>query len=631
MSFVQGDETEWLVADGKGLFAMGTARGVRTRKYHSFMSSIAGRLETNFIADFDLNCHGKPLSTHLYASSNGPVRYPKGEVKLEAFEATPWPRWNWRLEEGSLQVALQSLVSGGFALHFEWDGATSAPLRILPLFAFRPLHGLGGAAVEARALRDSVQFRSQAAASNAVHDVFIGSRTPFEWRAENAWYRNFHYPIEQERGYDSTEDLFSAGSFEFKLKPGQTMQLSFALAPLVSTAEQRDRRDEPRAAAAPVSRLEDFMLENPPGIVAGYPWFGEWGRDTFISLPGIWAGVALADASKLDRVSSWTLELAEHWAKFIERDGMMPNVITTNGPQWDSADATLWFTHALASLWSMALARGATDFAQMLKARLRRALAAAIESIRAGTHRYLSIRADGLLVTSGNHTTWMDARLNGAAATPRNGVLPEINALWVQAHGLRLLWEERRGDRVLELARRAIALDVEMERPNIVFMYSLPLGPSVLAGEIDLTQFLKRDAEALSEHFLTPVGLRTLKPDAQGYRDCYSGDQPSRDRCYHQGPAWGWLLGHYEMAARRFHAWGWPAPLPPAVSSSVSSSLKLSTIDGHFAELFDAEAPWSPRGAPAQAWSLACRAEARAQVAWKMDERLERILRETIL
>lgn len=592
---------EWLVADQYGYFAMGTSTGTRTRKYHGFLAGIAGRAEKNLLAQLDLTCNDQPLWTHAYQSSTGFVEHPDGAKRIKAFRSRPWPAWIWELDTGALEGELSALAEGGFRLALTWRGKERAKLLVRPLWAMRPLHGLGASATSAVVRATSIEFGGEAC---------IETNLPFQWTAETTWYRNFFYAEEKARGYDSVEDLHSAGHLELTLSKDQTLHLD-----ILHGAAGKSRA--PRARKTP---LEDFVLRNPAGVVAGFPWFGEWGRDSFIALPGITAGLADADQAAIPEIASWTIEALERWSGFLEREGMLPNVITPEGPQWESSDATLWWTHSLAALWAFGLSNPRLGLAEPLARRFKRPLELAIDSIERGRHRYLSVDGSGLLRTSGDSTTWMDARVEGKAATPRNGFLPEINALWFQARCLRTLWTGSKDPNLIQIAKSLLERAHEKERPNIVFFHSLPLAPSFVLSRIEA---MRRDAHLLADSFATPVGLRTLAPGQPQYNACYDGAQPVRDRCYHQGPVWGWLKGHYEMALQRFARAGIVSEAQPTARGT-----QLSTIDGHFAELFDAEAPFAVRGAPAQAWSLACAEESRLRKAWNVDDRLQAVIRE---
>jgi len=591
-------DREWLVADGHGHFAMGTAAGTRTRKYHTFCSAIAGRGERHWLALLDLECHGIGLWTHLYRAEHRDVSHPGGHWYLSKFQVQPMPEWLWDLPQGKLTAKLNALESGGFEYLIEWTPRTrgeEAPLTIRPFWAMRSLHQLGSPRVEAKPEGNAIAFVAAGANQEENRFTILVDDHPYEWRApldESArTYRNFSYPEESRRGYPHVENLSVAGQIELQIKSRSIVRL--VLVP--PTVKQ-----ESALASKPLKRshpLQDFVLENPSGIVAGYPWFGEWGRDTFISLPGIAAGLSHdAKPAVKKEIAQWSTRVLDRWSGWVESDGMLPNLIEVAGPQWESADASLWWTHALASLWAMKLI-DLKPFTHRLEI--------ALEAMASGKHKHLRMNRDGLLEVTSPHATWMDARIAGEAVTPRVGVLPEINALWIQARALHAALAKNKSllSDTFSLCEKVLQMNLEPERSNFVFMHSLPLAPSFLLGRKALP-YLERDATRLLNEFVTPVGLRTLSPNHADYTPIYDGDSMVRDKCYHQGPVWGWLKGHFEMAAFRFQRAGIQLrelPYTPVVQS---------TIEGHTAELFDAEPPWSARGTPAQAWSLACSYEA---------------------
>jgi 4-alpha-glucanotransferase len=224
----------------------------------------------------------------------------------------------------------------------------------------------------------------------------------------------------------------------------------------------------------------------------------------------------------------------------------------------------------------------------------------------------------------------MDARVDGVAVTPRTGALPEINALWFQARCLQWLWRPAQAGgaaddggsvrvNIERLGQVMLGSDVaEHERPNRVFLHSLPLAPSFVVQD---AAALSRDLQQLQSRFLTPVGLRTLDPSSAAYRPRCVGTQRERDLSYHQGPVWGWLRGHFDMAKAR-------ASSARAAKTSEKEVQFHMPIDRHWPELFDAEEPFTPRGTPAQAWSVACIDESRARRELKVDQKITEILAE---
>jgi hypothetical protein len=631
--------SEWLVVDGRGAFAMGSVHGPRVRKYHGFFLGISGRSEASFISDMSFELDGKDLWPHFYREQGEipqGVVFPPITARYEP--AFGFPSWVWDLSGGHLSFSVEACDPGGISLSWRWKAHQSAfsampkKLDVRLLAGMRPLHSLGGQQWNWEARGDRLQISSPVPDEERT-ERWIEARLEGRWSKRDAplWYENFYYSEECARGYPAQESLFSAGILSVHLDEAHPVaSLVFAERGEDLGSGNIRRLPHKRKTTDPVF---DFMLTDPPGVVAGFPWFGEWGRDTFISLPGI-VGRSLRGRNlgveNEQKVCGWAIELLSGWGKWISLSGMLPNVIEKGGShQWQSADATLWWTHSLASLWAMSIAdpRMAAGPLATLKTRFLPLLESAIRAIRTGQHLFLRTQGENeRLEVLEAHTTWMDARVDELAVTPRAGALPEINALWFQARVLRALWSGgiHSFAGVENWARDALSCR-EPDRPNTVFLYSLPLAPayilSLLEGDTGDIEGAKSALSEIRKKFWTPVGLRSLAQTHPNYRAVYAGTQRERDLSYHQGPVWGWLGGHYEMAARRF---GPEVPMREP-GASEPRPLLLSTIEGHLAEIYDPEPPYAPRGAPAQAWSLACHEEAKVMAEMEVDLEIERI------
>jgi glycogen debranching enzyme len=619
MTTLQG---EWLVADQQGGFAMGTPGGYRLRKYHGLYLGVASRSETAYLLDLEIECNGAKLWPHCFASSQGSVIAPDlSKIPAVQFTQNPGPQWTWDLTLGRLTFSVEAGASGGISLKWTWSSAQAgqAELKIRPFVGLRSIHATGGLPWEWETLGSADRARILNPEGDALQFLLEGG---LQWRSDPIWYRDFRYPEEATRGYDCQEDLFSAGELSVVLRKGSSCGL--VMSEKSECLDRYQNTPRQRRVAKKRSPILDFVLNDPAGVVAGYPWFGEWGRDTFVSLPGI-VSAMLRHSDSPEDVWRWTHEVLSRWGELIPKFGMLPNLIDKEQThQWESADATLWWCHSLASLWQMSL--GSAPILDRVR-EFSDQLDQAIHSIRTGKHLFLEEAPSGLLNVTQPHTTWMDARVNGSAVTPRTGFLPEINALWFQALCLQALWsegdKETRSDDFEKLT--TLARDVlqcrEPDRPNSVFLHSLPLAPSFFIKDQDL---LRSELAHLSELFWTPVGLRTLSPRHPDYQPHCVGTQEQRDRAYHQGPVWGWLGGHFEMARARLKT-----NSEEALSQSrmlTPEILKAVPIEGHVPELFDAEPPFTARGAPAQAWSLACLEESASRKRYRLDSKLTQVL-----
>ncbi len=615
---MEGSSQEWLVTDQRGAFAMGTREGVRTRKYHGFFLGIPGRAETAGLLDIDLEFNSLRLWPHRYASPEGSLIYPNLEESglSYEYEITPTgPRWSWTLPEGTLNFHISAHQPGGISLHWKWNSRKrrSCHLKIRPFWAMRDLHSLGGQIWSWNEEKDpsSSKWTVEGIDGRVAFCLLEGT---WNWTEDPQWYQNFYYSEEVLRGDEGKEDLYSAGILETDLESNQSCGWIIAF----------DAKDlEGNLSNPQKEKIIDFVLTRPAGIVAGYPWFGEWGRDTFVSLPGI-ISTYLRSESDPDQLWIWVSELMNRWGYWIHQKGMLPNILEKNGEyQWESADATLWWCHSLSSLWMFSLCYPKTFPA--LQIEFYSTLEKAIHSIREGRHRFLKELPNGLLEVTAPHVTWMDARVNGQAVTPRMGCLPEINALWFEACCLYWLWSDdptKLNQEALQSLGEKVLQCSEPDRPNTIFLHSLPLAPSfVLKNQKSLETGLLD----LAEKFWTPVGLRSLRSNHPHYKPHCSGTQEERDRSYHQGAVWGWLGGQFEIAKDRYHL---------TQKSHTSEGEKMFTkkiledmpIEGHIPEIFDADPPFTPRGAPAQAWSLACFEEAKARRKLKADSKISKVL-----
>ena len=345
-------------------------------------------------------------------------------------------------------------------------------------------------------------------------------------------------------------------------------------------------------------------------VIAGYPWFGDWGRDTMISLPGLTLATGRPEIA---------LRILQTFASFVSQ-GMLPNVFPGAGdrPEYNTADASLWFFEA----WRAYVA--ATADARALR-EVFPVLCDMIAWHQRGTRYGIgSDPADGLLKAGvpGVQLTWMDAKVGDWVVTPRIGKPVEINALWYNALRIMSAFAARLGEpdafsAPAELAGRSFARFVRADgeglydvidgpegddasiRPNQIFAVSLPNSPLARDAQANVVRVCRRQ-------LLTAFGLRSLAPGEPAYHPGYAGGVRERDGCYHQGPVWAWLLGPFSLAAYRVTG---DVGLAEALLQPIRDALEDQGM-GTIGEIFDGEPPYHPRGAPAQAWSVACTLDA---------------------
>jgi predicted glycogen debranching enzyme len=624
------DRTEWLEADGQGGFASGTTLGVRTRRYHALLLAATtpptGRMV--LVNGLDAWVEGGVGPEYLTRQRYAPgVLSPEHGATLESFADEPWPTWTYRLADGT-RIEYELFVPHGravVALRWRMVGrrAEALPFAVRPFLSGRDSHALHH---ENPVFRFTAEMSGQRVEWHPYDGVpAVRALSNGSYRAEPEWYRGFLYSEEQARGLDDAEDLAAPGVFRWDLSQADAVLLLGAAAALpdnLTAAEgfSRYRRTE-RARRArfttPLERAGDaYLVRRDPGktIVAGYPWFTDWGRDTFISLRGLCLATGrLADARSI---------LLE-WADLVS-EGMLPNRFVDQGdaPEYNTVDASLWYVVAAHEYLEATQAAG-----RPAPARDRKALGAAVQAILAGhlrgTRYGIRVADDGLLAAGepGVQLTWMDAKVGDWVVTPRIGKPVEIQALWlnalriaerftpnyqsIYARGVesfaRRFWNPATGwlYDVIDADHVPGRLDPTLRPNQILAVGGLPY--SLLEGER-----ARQVVDAVEGQLWTPLGLRTLAPGSEGYTPHYQGGIRERDGAYHQGTVWPWLLGPFVEAWVRVRGGGGDIRdearrrfLQPLLDHLSEAGV------GHISEIADAEPPHTPRGCPFQAWSLA--------------------------
>jgi predicted glycogen debranching enzyme len=620
-----GLDLEWLEADGRGGFAMGTAAGVRTRRYHALLVAATtpptGRLVLVNGIDVRLvtQAGAFALTSHEYEPG---VVHPDGMTRIRSFRAQPWPRWVFAAEDGTLveQEILSLRETGETLVAFRLArGAPGARLEVRPLLSGRDYHATHH---ENPAFRFEPERGDGALVFRPYEDlVDITLRSSGHWVQGPLWFRRFRYRAEALRGLDAVEDLASPGHVDLELGP----ERSFVAFGWEKRGERRPRGALTELAERERTRrlqvrsflelsADAYVVERGDGhtIVAGYPWFTDWGRDTFIAIRGLC--VALGRFELAGRI------LGE-WAKHV-RDGLLPNCFPDGdrAPEDNSVDAPLWFVIAAQHFRDALRERGA-ELEPVLEGVLERATTAILGGLEAGTRHGIRLDSDGLLACGvpGRQLTWMDAKVGEHVVTPRIGKPVEIQALWLNA--LRI--GGYRSRHFLELYERGLAsfrsrfvagdggladvVDIDHVpgtvdrslRPNQIFAVGglpFPLVDRATARAL---------VERVEAELLTPLGLRTLACFEPEYVGRYAGGPSERDHAYHQGTAWPWLLGPFVEAWLRARG-DTPSARRLARERFVApwlAHLESAGI-GHVSEVADGDFPHTPGGAPFQAWSL---------------------------
>ena len=622
-------DAEWLETDGLGGYAMGRADGVRTRRYHALLTAARtppGERVT-LVNGFDawVECDGEriPITSQRYV---GDVLHPDGVTRLVDFSSTPWPTWRYRLPDGTELVQELLMEHGSPLVALAWHCTTpcAGELVVRPFLSVRDTHTTthenSSFDLTSDVSGDRIRWLPYAGLP-AIAAVSSGTFTE-----DAVWYRDFQYDEERARGQEFTEDLASPGVFRLPLDGGRAVLAfgaeSTAASPLMYVGAtalwealapvERKRRAGfstalHRAADAYVVRRGDGRT-----IVAGYPWFTDWGRDTFIAMRGLCIA-----SGRLDDARAILLEWAGHVS-----EGMLPNFFPEHGAlaEYNSVDASLWFVIAVHEYLQAAAAVGATTAAD--EAVLRDAVLAILHGYARGTR--FGIRADGtgLLCAGvpGVQLTWMDAKVGDWVVTPRIGKPVEIQALWINALHIasrwerswyhlavfaqdsftRLFWNEEAGCLfdIVDVDHVTGRTDATL-RPNQLFAVGgLPM--AVLHGEQ-----ARRVIDMAEVALWTPAGVRSLSPDDVQYVGNYAGDMWQRDGAYHQGTVWPWLAGAFVEGWVRVHG------ATDAVKA-VARARFLDPLLAHFrmsspgqvGEIADGDAPFRANGCPFQAWSV---------------------------
>ncbi len=610
-------DAEWLEADGLGGFASGTVDGIRTRRYHALLlvatAPPTGRmvLVNGYEAWVDTPSGTFPLTSQRYQPD---VVWPNGALHHESFTTDPWPHWTIALPDGT-RIAHELLVRRGTpATLLTWRLLTTTPnvrLRVRPLLSGRDYHALHH---ENPAFRFHADVHDGCIAWNPYPGVpAVVAHTNGGYRHAPDWYQRFYYTVEAARGLDCVEDLASPGELVWDLSAGEATLLlgtdNDGVDPASMRASERTRR---AAFATPLHRAADaYVVRRGDGrtIIAGYPWFTDWGRDTFIALRGL----CLA-TGRLDEARSILLE----WAGAVS-DGMLPNRFPDTGetPEFNAVDSSLWFVVAVHELLQRV-----PDMPPRDVRTLRGAVETIVTGYATGTRHGIRVDRDGLVAAGepGVQLTWMDARVGDRVITPRIGKPVEIQALWVNALTVAAaasprwtplvaraqqsfaarFWNEDGGwlYDVVDVDHRPDTVDATFRPNQILAVGGLPL--PLLEGER-----ARRVVDAVEARLWTPLGLRSLAPDAPGYVGHYTGDPSVRDAAYHQGTAWPWLIGPFVEAWVRVRGDTADARreararfLEPLLASRAWAGL------AHVSEVADGDAPYTPGGCPFQAWSV---------------------------
>ena len=632
---------EWLVTNGLGGFASATISGEITRRYHGFLIAALPAPQGRVVMLNDLDV--------AVGRSDGSLASLRDSGRFVDFTLTMGlPSWRYEIdgmtiEKSVLMPARHNITYIGFRLI---GGARAIRLFLRPAVNFRRIEAAvseplaSGYALTA----NGRHYEIAAGAGLPVLRLMISGCDATSFTADGGSRHECDFVTEEQRGYDARGSLWSPGYFTVELQPDSIATLIAATEPwhtveaLHPDAARRFETERRRRLVAmappaareglaaelvlaadsfiitPVGRVADIVRAHAEGdemrtVIAGYHWFTDWGRDAMISLEGLTLATGRVAEGK------WILRAFAHYV----RDGLIPNMFPEGDCEglYHTADATLWFFHALARYVEYTGDRATLT---LILPKLQEIVRLHLEGTRFG------IKADprdGLLSqgAEGYQLTWMDAKVGDWVVTPRRGKAVEINALWYNALSLLTQWlrdaRHPEADEIAghaELTRQSFnrrfwnesrgclydVVDGENGddasfRPNQIFAVSLP-------HPVLDRQYWRPVVDAVEQKLLTPFGLRSLAPDEPDFKSRYFGDLRARDAAYHQGTVWAWLIGPFIDAWLKVH------PDKREKARGLLAGFETVVAEagiGSISEIFDAEPPFTPRGCMAQAWSVA--------------------------
>ena len=634
MSYIQFDKAqlvnleyclarELLRANRAGSYASTTIINCNTRKYHGLLITpqpgidnenhvLLSSVDETVIqreAEFNLGIHKYP----------GGVYNPKGHKYLKEFTTEPIPRLSYRV--GGVILSKEMIFTSRedrIIIKYTLEEAHSPTrIRLRPYLAFRNIHKLSRENIFADKKYEPVAKGIKVRMYHGYTELFMQLSKQNEYTHVPEWYYNIEYHEEMLRGYDYQEDLYVPGFFEFEIAKGEsvyfvagTKEINPSFIPTAYKSEIKQRIPRNTCQNCLINAAQQFFVKkgDKTEIIAGFPWFGRWGRDTFISLPGLTLTTGDFKTCK-DVIDTMVSEL---------NGPLFPNIGSGNNSAYNSVDTSLWF------FWTLQQYAEFTGGKQSVWKDYGKKMKMILEGYRNGTLFNIHMVENGLIFAGepGKALTWMDAIVEGKPVTPRIGFPVEVNALWYNAVMFSLevarmakdkdfvdQWEpiaERIPDSFVNTfwnSEKGYLADYVngnykdwSVRPNMIFAASLPHSP---VDETIRNSVVNR----VRKELLTPFGLRSLSPMNPAYKSVYEGNQAKRDLAYHQGTVWPWLLGHFVEAYLKLREKG-GVPFIKTILKGFEGEMTEYGI-GTIPELFDGDPPHKPKGAISQAWSVA--------------------------
>jgi len=614
---------ELLRTNRAGAFSSTTIVNCNTRKYHGLLivpqpqfgnapHVLLSTLDETVIqreAEFNLGIH--KYENNIYS--------PRGHKYISDFEIEPFPKITYQvggviLEKEMLFSSKEDMVIFKYTLV---DAHSPTTLRFKPFLAFRNIHALSKANIDCNKKYEPVPNGIKVTMYDGYSPLYIQFSKDIEYTHVPDWYYNLEYPYEKDRGYEYLEDLYVPGFFDIPIKKGESIILVAGTSESNPATFRRKFTDESKKRI-PRNNFENCLLNSAQQfivnkvdktqIIAGFPWFGPVGRDTFIGMPGLLLtqGDVKTYTSVLDSM------IADMKGPFF------PNVILNDRIEYDAVDTSLWF------FWALQKLAGFTGDTNKIWKAYKDVIKRILDAYREGTWYNIKMEDSGLLFAgeSGNALTWMNAIIDEKPVTPRIGLPVEVNALWYNAIAFSLemarnardtafvnkwkglpekiekafienFWDEKRG--YLADYTNGNFKDWSV-RPNQVFAISLQYSPLNVIQQ-------KRTMDVIERELLTPRGLRTLVPKNIRYKGIYRGNVQERDLAYHNGSVLPWLFGAFSEAYLKIYGKG-GLSVVKNLYKSFEPEMQVYGI-GTISELFDGDPPHYPSGAISQATAVA--------------------------
>lgn len=612
---------EMIRSNRAGSYASTTIIGCNTRKYHGLLVCPLEEVDGEHhvllsTLDATIVQHKKEfnLGIHKY---EGDHYVPKGHKYVREFDITKASYLVYRVGGVILsrEVILVSEAEQVLIKYTLLDAHSDTLLRLQPFLACRNFHTLGKANLDANTRYTEVANGIMSKLYVGYPGIYMQTSKPVDFIPVPDWYFNVEYMEEQKRGYDYKEDLYVPGYFEMPMKKGESVIFSASTGEVAPgglkkkfTSEYKNRISKDSLKECLLNAAQQFIVRKKGSteIKAGFPWFGTWGRDTFMALPGL--TLTTGELPTALKVIDSMVSRMKH--------GLFPNTAIHGAPAFNSSDAPLWFIRALQQY-----AKYDPEFD--IWKNYGKAIKEVLETYRSGSSGIIRMLENGLIYAEeeGRPLTWMDAEIDGQLVTPRPGLVVEVNALWYNAVCQALEWAEKRDKHFFkswshlpELIRNSFVdqfwnAEREYLADYVIGDYrDFSVRPSqVIAVSVDhspLTNEMKKSVlDVVKGELLTPRGLRSLSPKNEAYKGVYEGNQEKRNRAYHQGTVWPWFLEHYAKGVLDVHKKSGQSHVKD-IYEGFEEEMSRRGI-GSISEIYDGNPPHHGRGAISQATGVA--------------------------